>query len=1033
MRKRTAIRFGVLHVCLVSILLFMNSALAQQAGEYRSRLSGNWGNATSWERYNGSIWQTATSYPGQNVGDGIVTIYNGHDIVLNVSPPNSFVQLIITGVSEANRSSMTLGSNRNLNVMGVLIADHGEIGWSANSTTLFLPAGAVFTVIAPGRLNTDAPCNNTRRIDIGGTSYAACAGGGNVVYTFTDINVAGGTLGLDITAEPDTLCAGQPTLLSAQAYGLGYQNAVYSWTGTGPGGYNFSFSGQNPELTGPLTTSGEYTFTCTATVTDNSVTPPFVYSTFETATVIVYPLPTLGLISPYVPVCHGFSADILLDGLLPGTTFDLVYTIGSGPQTTVSGILAGLAGEATFTSTPLEISDHLQSLEVEEIIINRYENILLSCAQSFSGKTATLLVDQTSQGGSATAIQTVLCYGNNTEMSLAGFTGDIQWQQYDDVSANWQDVMTGSGQNTSLYNTSGLLATSHFRAKVTSGVCVPAYSNTVTIHVDPLSEGGIAVSDQTICANDPPSGISLSGYTGTIQWQVSEDNALWNDIPGALTAGLSQAQTGALTTQTYYRAAVTSGVCPVDYSNSITVVVQDVTPGEIGSSQIIAIPGTPALFTELAGASGSGTLSYQWQESTTGCSGTFTDIIGATGYTYQAGILHSTTQFRRIARSTLNGIVCEAFSNCITVGECTPALLPSALPDLIGQTSQDGLGDCTATLSLQHPDFDPGACLPVSLHIGFTAITPGIPVPTGGSVSPGSMQAFTFHAGTTAVSYSATDQQGYTSSVTFNVDIADDEAPQISLVGATDIRVCMGTPYQEAGATAWDHCEGDLTSMVVVTGQVDIAQAGIYTIYYNVQDLSGNAAQPVTRSIEVLACPFSGQVVYRNAAHTPLPGVGISLWQEGIQKLPEQGVTETDASGNFSFSAVPSGSYEVRFTYGNPTGGINATDAARIHAYQRQPYPVGKVVYKAGEADTQPGIQAGDAAAVLSWFMQGATQQTGWVFWVRDEVLVSPPWEGGDHPVVHIGQGPASVDFYGLVRGDKNGSYIPVVPPQQGH
>ena len=147
MRKRTAIRFGVLHVCLVSILLFMNSALAQQAGEYRSRLSGNWGNATSWERYNGSIWQTATSYPGQNVGDGIVTIYNRHDIVLNVSPPYSFARLVITGVSEANRSSMTLGSNRNLNVMDVLIADHGEIGWSANSTTLFLPAGAVFTLL----------------------------------------------------------------------------------------------------------------------------------------------------------------------------------------------------------------------------------------------------------------------------------------------------------------------------------------------------------------------------------------------------------------------------------------------------------------------------------------------------------------------------------------------------------------------------------------------------------------------------------------------------------------------------------------------------------------------------------------------------------------------------------------------------------------------------------------------------------------------------------------------------------------------
>ena len=44
-----------------------------------------------------------------------------------------------------------------------------------------------------------------------------------------------------------------------------------------------------------------------------------------------------------------------------------------------------------------------------------------------------------------------------------------------------------------------------------------------------------------------------------------------------------------------------------------------------------------SLYSTTAGT-GSGVVTYQWQSNTTGCSGAFTDIVGATSATYDPGI-----------------------------------------------------------------------------------------------------------------------------------------------------------------------------------------------------------------------------------------------------------------------------------------------------------------------------------------------------------------------------------------------------------
>ena len=65
----------------------------------------------------------------------------------------------------------------------------------------------------------------------------------------------------------------------------------------------------------------------------------------------------------------------------------------------------------------------------------------------------------------------------------------------------------------------------------------------------------------------------------------------------------------------------------------------------------------------------------------------------------------------------------------------------------------------------------------------------------------------------------------------------------------------IDSPYSDAGATATDDEDGDITSRIVVTNPVNTTLLGTYTITYAVTDLSGNAATPVTRTVNVQAQP----------------------------------------------------------------------------------------------------------------------------------------------------------------------------------
>ena len=106
--------------------------------------------------------------------------------------------------------------------------------------------------------------------------------------------------------------------------------------------------------------------------------------------------------------------------------------------------------------------------------------------------------------------------------------------------------------------------------------------------------------------------------------------------------------------------------------------------------------------------------------------------------------------------------------------------------------------------------------------------------------------------GTYTLTYRVSDAAGNAASaVTRTINVADTGAPSITLLGSTPVAHELQTPYTDAGATASDAADGDLTANIVTSGSVDANLAGTYTLSYNVSDSQGNPASTVSRTVVV--------------------------------------------------------------------------------------------------------------------------------------------------------------------------------------
>jgi hypothetical protein len=107
-------------------------------------------------------------------------------------------------------------------------------------------------------------------------------------------------------------------------------------------------------------------------------------------------------------------------------------------------------------------------------------------------------------------------------------------------------------------------------------------------------------------------------------------------------------------------------------------------------------------------------------------------------------------------------------------------------------------------------------------------------------------------SGVYVVTYNATNIFGNSAAeVTRTVTVEDTQPPVISLEDAASITVALNSVYTDAGATALDACEGDMTGHITTTNNVDTSVAGTYSVLYDVTDSSNNAAEQVSRTVIV--------------------------------------------------------------------------------------------------------------------------------------------------------------------------------------
>ncbi|MEI7688834.1 MAG: immunoglobulin-like domain-containing protein [Candidatus Nomurabacteria bacterium] len=140
--------------------------------------------------------------------------------------------------------------------------------------------------------------------------------------------------------------------------------------------------------------------------------------------------------------------------------------------------------------------------------------------------------------------------------------------------------------------------------------------------------------------------------------------------------------------------------------------------------------------------------------------------------------------------------------------------------------------------------------------------------------------------------------------------VPDITKPVITLVGDSTINLTVGDSYTDAGATASDNVDGNITANIVTVNPVNTSVAGTYTVTYNVSDAYGNNAIQISRTVNVV----------------PIPGVEVSLVSATATAIPSTQGVSGYATGTFVFTVKPTGISLAKLTDNLSYIGITGTN-----------------------------------------------------------------------------------------------------------
>ena len=591
--------------------------------------------------------------------------------------------------------------------------------------------------------------------------------------------------------------------------------------------------------------------------------------------ITINPLPTASVIGDARVCINATPAPVItLTGADGTENYTFTYKINTGGNQTVISSGNSIATLSQATATP--------GTYVYTLISVMDAN---GCSQ-LQGGTATVIVNEPLVAPVAGTGQAI-CYNSpaapisvTTPATGGSESFTYKWQSSTD-GTNFTDIPGATGTS---FDPHSLRRTMYYQVIATDAECGFITSNRVTISVgQPLRQPTIGV-DQTICYNTAPDALTITtpatGGTGgfTYDWEKSDNGFDWYYVSSGETFS-----PGILTETTYYQAIALDMSVPscgtLFSTNIVEVKVQiPVLPGVIEGTQAICSGAAPTLFTSSTPASGSGDITYQWQQSATE-GGSFADIPLATGATYQAGNLIANTWYRRVATSTLDLNSCSAESNVVKV-------TINELPELTATPTQI-------------------LCFGGTGSVELNATKGSSPYNFSGSATT-NLVAGTYN-------YTVTDANGCTANASATINAAPSQlvltatATQISCFGGTGSVALLAT-----GGTVSYTYGGDATTNLV---------AGTYN--YTVTDANGCTANA---SATINAAP--SQLVL-TATATQISCFGGT----GSVELLATGGTVSYTYGGDATTNLVAGTYNYTVTDAN---GCTANASATINAAPSQ-------------------------------------------------------------------------------------------------
>ncbi|MDA9118851.1 DUF5011 domain-containing protein [Opitutales bacterium] len=188
-------------------------------------------------------------------------------------------------------------------------------------------------------------------------------------------------------------------------------------------------------------------------------------------------------------------------------------------------------------------------------------------------------------------------------------------------------------------------------------------------------------------------------------------------------------------------------------------------------------------------------------------------------------------------------------------------------------------------------------------------------------------------SGTYVLSFNYTDAAGNAAyTITRTVQVVDSTAPVISLLGDASITHEGGSPYLDANASWTDAVDGSGT--ILASGQVNAGTPGSYVLSFNYTDAAGNAAQTVTRTVQVVdstapVISLLGDANITHEAGNPYIDANAS-WTDGVD-----GSGIILASGKVNPS-IP-GTYLLGYDYTDAAGNGAQTVTRKVEVINLSP------------------------------------------------------------------------------------------------